>query len=678
MTDNNSSSNPQPPSWASNSPVSNPSEPNLQSDSSNSNSTAIPANPDLVSQPVKLESNSSTPPLVSPSNPNLIPSSQNISNSIPEITNNFNTTQSVPPSPSFASSDLSPDISAKSDLNFSNSNISTPDFQSPVQPITESNPIPSNLSDSDSSSQYRFTPPTNLPDNPMANLNTAKLEDDDASAAIQNQFNQMDETSNVSEPNSSQPSFVPPPSFTSDNSTSSEDLTTAQSQLNYSKKNHLLKILSIIIILAVLAGLAFLVINFVLPRFQNQDNTKTTTTPKTKEVEQKTLTYWGLWEPESVMRPVFDEFESLHPGLTIKYETQDKDSYRTRLQTAIDTGVGPDIFRMHNSWLPMLKNYIQPDTDRKINLSQFFPVASTDLAIGGVPFAVPLGFDALALFYNPDLFEKAGQQPPKTWDQLIESAKAITTKDEAGNIQIAGVALGDAASIVNFSDILGLMIFQQGGDPARPSSDETRIAIEAYTSFATKSNYKFWSDSLGDSVYAFAQGKVGMIFAPSWRAFEIKEINPTLNFKTTAVPQLGGSKVAWATYWAESVSRESKNSDLAWDLLVFMAKDENLIKLYESQSLLRGFGEIYPKMSLASSLEGSDIVSAFSSQGSYAKSWYLSSRTHDNGLNDNIIKYYEDLINAIISKNSQTDSAFVTAETGVTNTLAKYNIVSNK
>jgi maltose-binding protein MalE len=48
---------------------------------------------------------------------------------------------------------------------------------------------------------------------------------------------------------------------------------------------------------------------------------------------------------------------------------------------------------------------------------------------------------------------------------------------------------------------------------------------------------------------AFARGEVAMIFAPSWQALEIKQINPELDFAIAPVPQLSNEeKVTWPAF----------------------------------------------------------------------------------------------------------------------------------
>ena len=50
---------------------------------------------------------------------------------------------------------------------------------------------------------------------------------------------------------------------------------------------------------------------------------------------------------------------------------------------------------------------------------------------------------------------------------------------------------------------------------------------------------------------------------------------------------------------------------------------------------------------MAELLNNDPFVGVYIRQAPHATSWYMSSLTHDNGINDKIIKYYEDAINML-------------------------------
>lgn len=413
------------------------------------------------------------------------------------------------------------------------------------------------------------------------------------------------------------------------------------------------------------------------------------------------LTYWGLFEPNSVFQQVVADYEKTNTNVKINYQQQSGlKEYRERLTNAILKEGGPDIFRIHISWIPMFSNNLSVIPSSVYSTADFnkdyYPSAQSSLGTTAGIVGLPLYFDSLALFYNEDLFRAAGQTPPATWEDLIKSACTLTVRDETGRVKTGGVALGSPKNVDHWSDILGLMLLQNGADLAAPDTCNDQgtcpgsDALTFFSSFVKNSVCRntegaflgsAWSDLLPSSTYAFATGQVAMYFAPSWRVFDIKTLNQNLNFKIVPVPQLSTTaedKVAWATYWVESVSSNSTNQTEAWKFLKYLSSKEVLEKLYLAETNLghpRTFGEPYPRVEMASMLTSDSWVSPFISQAPFAKNWYLSSATSDNGINDGIIKYYEDAVNKVITSQDSTE-ALKTASQGVAQILSRYGVSS--
>jgi len=380
---------------------------------------------------------------------------------------------------------------------------------------------------------------------------------------------------------------------------------------------------------------------------------------------QVTLTYWGLWEPESVVRGVIAQFEKDHPQIKINYQKHSPRDYKARLQNALAAGKGPDIFRFHHTWLPLFKKQLAPvpaSVEEKLDLKNaYFSVISQSLQDKGTYYALPLMIDTLALYYNQDLVGE--KQLPRTWWGLQQKAKQLTQRDEEGRIEIAGVALGTTNNVDHWSDIVGLMLLQNGADPAQPQDQLVEDVLQYYVLFTTKDHV--WDETLPASTLMFAAGKLAFYFAPSWRYFEIKENNPQLRFGIAPVPQLpqtrqidweeaekGGAELTninWASFWVEGVSAHSAHPAQAWEFLSYLASAEGLQYFYQAASEVRDFGEIYPRVALAQSLEQNPYLKPFVTQAKSARWWYLCSFTHDDSLNDGMIKYYQDAVNSILA-----------------------------
>ena len=166
-----------------------------------------------------------------------------------------------------------------------------------------------------------------------------------------------------------------------------------------------------------------------------------------------------------------------------------------------------------------------------------------------------------------------------------------------------------------------------------------------------------------------------MIFAPSWRVFEIGEMNPDLNFKIVPIPQLPGSSVTWASYWVEGVSAKSKHQKEAWEFIKYLTDTEAATNLFTEAGKTRLFGEPYARTALGSNLIDDPYVGAYISQAQSAKSFPLASRTFDNGINDKLIKYIEDAVNGYLRGTSPAE-VLETASNGFRQVFETYGLSS--
>lgn len=400
--------------------------------------------------------------------------------------------------------------------------------------------------------------------------------------------------------------------------------------------------------------------------------------PGQKTPQEITLEYWDLWSTQTAVDTVINDYKKIKPNVTISYKKRTPQQYRETVENQINSEKGPDIFTFHSTWTPMLKEELDAVSSDVISQSDFknnfYPVVFADLRVNGKFVGVPLEYDGLALYYNEDIFKAAGiTKPPATWTEFAQTAAKLTVKDSAGNIRTAGAALGTASNVDHFSDILGMMILQNGGDLRSPTDKQSADALQYFANFAQGPN-RVWDETMPKSTIAFAGNNLAMYFGPSWRAIEFKNANPLLKFKAAPVPQLEGNKVAWASYWAEGVSAKSVNKKEAWEFIKYLQSDEVLIKLYNESAKSPGrfFGEPYPKVSLATKLASDPIVGAYISQAPYARSFPMASRTFDNGLNDQIIKAYEDAINDV-ADGDQASKALETTAKNVKQILDRYS-----
>ncbi len=385
-----------------------------------------------------------------------------------------------------------------------------------------------------------------------------------------------------------------------------------------------------IVALVVIAGLAIFILNL---------------RSSTSGYSAQNLTIWGTDDPKA-----FNDMIAKYTGpgsgtqTSIKYTQISAANYQNQVLSAIAAGNGPDVFEIGNRDLPQWKNVLLPvptnfaSTFNLTTLGQDFPdVVSRDFVSGGYIYALPLSVDTLAMIYNKDLLNTAGIATlPKTWSQFDGDIPLLRQENSAGQITQAAAALGgSAASIGNASDIVFLMMLQNGTQML--SSDGSSVAFAStggtsaaagqnafdfYLQFSSASSpYYTWNDSMGNALDAFAQGKVAIIFDYSSALASIKAKSPFLNYGVAAMPQADNATAAvnYAKYNGLAVNKNSANALAAWQFVIGLttnATDENI---YTSDT-----GAPPALRSVIAADMTDPVMSVFASQALTAKSWYES------------------------------------------------------
>lgn len=402
-------------------------------------------------------------------------------------------------------------------------------------------------------------------------------------------------------------------------------------------------------------GLAVILLLVLLLILMNREDDGIQTPTQQDSSEGVELTYWGLWELENVMEPIIQEYETNNPGVKIKYTQRpfSNEDYETTLHTRLKQGLegeapAADIVKINNTWLPRFEELLAPIPENVITHAEysqkFYPTSVEDFTgSNGQLYAMPIGIDGLALFYNKELLQQEGvSEPPRDWDGVTELARQLTKKDGSGNITQAGLAMGTENNVSHSADIFSFLLLQNNievmnieNDGLRVNLDDNKVdsALTFYKSFEQR--HEVWSSDLPLDLDMFFRGELAMFFAPSWRVFDIIEAAPHIEFDVAPAPRLlANEPVYYSMYWGETVSASSPHQQEAWEFINFLAQQETLKKLYSNSSTIRAFGQPYPTKALASELEGARYVSPILDMAPDMKSWKLSQNpTVENHIN---------------------------------------------
>lgn len=376
-----------------------------------------------------------------------------------------------------------------------------------------------------------------------------------------------------------------------------------------------------------------------------------------------TLRFWRVFDGQDAFDQIIANYKILHPFINIEYRKLRYEEYEAELLNALAEDRGPDIFSIQNTWInkyqsklmpmpakitmayPITKGTIKKETIPELRTTnslslkdirdKFIDTVSYDvISEDQKVYGLPLFVDTLVLIYNRDLFNNAGlSEIPQYWNsEFLQNVKKMTKQNQKGEIIQSGIALGGTSNVSRFSDILSLIMMQNGAtmlnnksisfNQQLPGSNYNPglEALRFYTDFANplKESYT-WSNALPSSLEMFISGQVAMIFAYSYDIPLIKAQAPKLNFSITAVPQIEGTpptNINFANYWVEVVSKKSKNTNEAWDFIQFITREDQ-VKLY-----LEKTKRPTALKSLVASQKNDDELRVFANQLLTAKSWY--------------------------------------------------------
>lgn len=310
-----------------------------------------------------------------------------------------------------------------------------------------------------------------------------------------------------------------------------------------------------------------------------------------------------MWSPDDspeIWKQIIAVYNGANPNIHITYVQKDSLTYENELLNALAALSGPDIWVMKGSWILKHKDKVFPLPEvslqfTKNDFKRLFADATFEFIQDQQITALPTSLDTLALYYNKDILNSENiPNPPATWDDVISVSRKVTKISLTGDIIQGGIAMGTSKNVQNFVDILSALFIQNGLSildiPTRKSdlgTEKAANAAEFYRGFADslRKNYS-WSDSLSDSVEAFAQGKIALLLGFAGDYERITSRNPRLNFDVAPLPQQKGEtiRVNYGRPLGLTVSRTSQSPVEAWRFLLYATTDPGALKFYLNAS----------------------------------------------------------------------------------------------
>ncbi|WP_104167301.1 extracellular solute-binding protein [Arthrobacter sp. SX1312] len=150
--------------------------------------------------------------------------------------------------------------------------------------------------------------------------------------------------------------------------------------------------------------------------------------PADPAADSSSPTMWALTgSSEDIFRSSVERWNEENPDKSINQEFFANDAYKTKVRTAVGAGEGPSF--IYGWGGGVLKSYV--DAGHVDELDEFLaenpdvkdryiPSVLENGVIDGKTYALPNNnMQPVVLYYNKQVFEQIGAEPPETWDELM-------------------------------------------------------------------------------------------------------------------------------------------------------------------------------------------------------------------------------------------------------------------
>ena len=224
-----------------------------------------------------------------------------------------------------------------------------------------------------------------------------------------------------------------------------------------------------------------------------------------------------------------------------------------------------------------LDSFIEQDGGKAFTdefLQAFLEIGRND----GKLWSIPWQRSTPMFYYNKTHFKEVGlnpDNPPSTWDEVIEAAKMLTIRDDKGNVQRWGMELA-----INFWLFKPMVLQAEGildneaGTKLNIDTKEARAALAYMQTMVDQGSMpaiKQWSESVSD----FATGAASMIYNSTGALGFIRK-SMTDDFGTAFLPA-GKRQVAieGGGNFFIFKDNEEKVQEAAWEFIKWMTLPEN-------------------------------------------------------------------------------------------------------
>ena len=149
-----------------------------------------------------------------------------------------------------------------------------------------------------------------------------------------------------------------------------------------------------------------------------------------KEQTEITLSWWGNDTRNEYTIQAVQEFENLYPNIKVNCNYSEWSGYEARSRVQMISATEADVMQINFSWLSEYSEdgtgyYNLENLENIIDLSSFSEDMLKYGRKNGILNAIPIAMNAETVYINQSIYESYHLPVPKTWDDLLQSAKIM-------------------------------------------------------------------------------------------------------------------------------------------------------------------------------------------------------------------------------------------------------------
>lgn len=302
------------------------------------------------------------------------------------------------------------------------------------------------------------------------------------------------------------------------------------------------------------------------------------------------IDFWnGFTGPDGkTMEKIVAQFQKANPDVAVRMQIIPWGTYYDKLMLSLAYGGAPEVFVVHAARLPEFAAFdtLQPldnafaTAQPPLKKDEFAPVPWQATFYNGHQLAMPLDVHPIGLYYNAELFRKAGivdaqgkARPPRNLSEFLDAAKKLTkdTNKDGRPDQWGFVFTNQRSNFLTIADQFGGTILSPDMKTVTVDSPQNIAALQLAHDFIYK--YKVAPRPEGvDSWLAFRQGKVAMVMEGIYMIASLEE-QKGLDFAGAPAPQFGPKAGAWggSHLLAQPAGIAPEASKAGWRLMRFLS-----------------------------------------------------------------------------------------------------------